>query len=189
MNVFSEALTNKLVRRKIIQAEDYEVYQFGIECFLMKAYHIISYLIMGICFRMTWELLIFIVAFIPLRVYTGGYHAKTPLKCYLISCASVLSAIIVIKNAPLFLVKYSIVWALVVSLVLFIIVPVESNNKPLDDLEKAYYKKKAGIMIMVNLGVVIVSRMFSLENISFIISLSLTYLLGIALTGLVIKDS
>lgn len=189
MNGFSILLTDKLVNKKIIQEEDYEVYRFGIECFIMKACHIISYLVMGLCFRKIWELLIFLITFIPLRVYAGGYHAKTPLRCYIVSCGAVLSAIVMIQNVPLYVMHNSIIWAVVTSLILFIIIPVESSNKPLDDIEKAHYKKKAGIMIIIDLSFVIIFRMFEVHYISFIVSLSLTFELGIALLGKLLRDS
>lgn len=185
----SHHLADRLVQNEIISKEDYEVYRFGIECFIMKAVHIITYLLLGLWLHMLRELVVFLIVFIPLRVYSGGYHAKTPLNCYFVSCGAVLTAIFMMKNAPSFIMNHSIIWAFAVSLLLFIIVPVESSNKPLDSIEKNHYKKKAGIIIMVSLGLVTVLRVFSLNYISYIITLSLTYELGIALFGVVIKDS
>lgn len=185
----SHHLANRLVQNEIISNEDYEVYRFGIECFIMKAVHIITYLLIGLWLHMLRELIVFLIVFIPIRVYSGGYHAKTPLKCYFVSCGAVLTAVFIMKNAPSFIMNNSIIWAFVVSLLLVIIVPIESSNKPLDLAEKIYYKKKARVFITVCLGLVTVLRVFSLNYISFIITLSLTYELGIALIGVAMKDS
>lgn len=189
MEVVSKNLTNILVKREIIKQEDYEVYQFGIECFIVKAFHIISYLTLGAIFHKLWEVLIFLITFIPLRVYAGGYHAKTPLRCYIISCSAVFTAICVMQNVPSFVMPYGIVLAVAASLILLFIIPVEAGNKPLDDIEAVYYKKKAVIMLVSVLGLATVFKLASLNYISFIISLSLVYELGIALAGKALNDS
>jgi len=183
INLVTEILVNRLVKKKIISEKEIEIYQFGIECFIMKACHIISYFIIAICFHMVLELLIFLMTFMPLRVYAGGYHANTPVKCYIVSCFAVLSAMCLIYLMPTQIIQYSIRMALVVSFVLLIIVPVESRNKPLDEAEKIYYKRKAGIIIIIELGMVIIFRMLLWNYISFIIALGMTYELGLALAG------
>lgn len=179
----SESFAKRLVKKEIIAGEDIEAYQFGIECFIMKAFHLISYFLIAVFFHMVLEMFVFLIAFTPLRIYSGGYHAKTPLKCYLISCCTVLSVMCLIRFAPLYIIQYSLILAMVVSVVLLIIAPVETSTKPLDETEKKYYKKKAGIMIMTDLGMVLIFGMFISTYISFIITLSLAYELGIALIG------
>jgi len=179
----AEILVNRLVKKEIISGKDIEVYQFGIECFIMKACHIISYFIIAICFHMVLELLIFLMTFMPLRVYAGGYHANTPMKCYIVSCFAVLSVMCLIHLMPTYIMQYSIIVALVVSFVLLIIVPVESRNKTLDETEKIYYKRKAMMLIMIEVGIVIIFRILLWNDISFIIALGMTYELGVALAG------
>ncbi len=179
----SESFARRLVKKEIITGQDIEVYQFGIECIIMKACHLISYFLIAVFFHMVLEVFVFLIAFIPLRVYSGGYHAKTPLKCYLISCCTILSVMCLIRFTPLYIIQYSSIIAMVVSVILLMIAPVETSTKPLDETEKRYYKKKAGIMIMADLGLVLIFGMFLSTYISFIITLSLAYELGIALIG------
>ncbi|WFR59865.1 accessory gene regulator B family protein [Anaerocolumna sp. AGMB13025] len=179
----SKSLANKLVKKNIIAKEDFEVYQFGMETFLMKAFHIISYLVIGAVFFRLPELLVFLAAFIPLRESSGGYHAGTALKCYVMSCATVISFLCFLVFLPDSMMEYSLVLALAASLFLFLIVPVETGNKPLEDAERTYYKSKAGFIIIIEFGLVLIFRMVEWKELSFILALSLGYELVIALAG------
>ena len=183
----AERLTNRLIKNNIIKQEDFDIYQFGIENFIMKACHIVSYLILGICFKLVPELLIFLAAFIPLRENSGGYHAKTPLKCYIVSCGTVITYLCLMRFLPNDIMEYSSILALASSLVLFIIIPVESENKPLDETEMAYYKSKAGFLIIIELALVLIFRLLLWSELSFIIALSLFYELFVALAGIYTK--
>jgi accessory gene regulator B len=175
--------------KNIIKNEDIEVYQFGIETFLMKAFHILSYLVIGAAFLRLPELLVFLAAFIPLRESSGGYHAGTPFKCYVLSCTTVVSFLCLLVFLPAGMLEYSLLLALAASLFLFLIVPVETDNKPLEDAERTYYKSKAGFIIIIEFGLVLVFRMAEWKELSFIIALSLVYELVIALAGLYVKRS
>ncbi|MGB8455008.1 MAG: accessory gene regulator B family protein [Anaerocolumna sp.] len=185
----SESLTNRLVTNNIIKMEDYEIYQFGIENFMMKAGHIVSYIIIGLLFQLLPELLVFLTVFIPLRENAGGYHAKTPLKCYILSCCTVLTLLCIICFITESMMEFSIVLAVVSSLVLFLIAPVDTENKPLDEAELTYYKSKAGFIIIIELGLVLIFRMLLWNELSFIVALSLTYELLIVLAGILVKVS
>jgi accessory gene regulator B len=180
----SEYVVRKLRESNIIKEEDIELYQFGIESFLMKACHLISYLVIGLLFGRLPELLLFLAAFIPLRECSGGYHAKTPLRCYILSCCTVIAFLCLITFVPGNRIPYGLFLALVSSFVLYFIVPVETENKPLSDTEVIHYKRKARLMIGAELGLTIAFYLVSWYVFSLILSLSLTFELIIALAGL-----
>lgn len=185
-NKASECLTRKLVNKNIIKKEEVEIYQFGIANFMMKAIHLISYTIIGFAFRQLPALIVFLAAFIPLRECSGGYHAKTPFRCYIISCITVASFLCLLLFLPQGS-KYSILIGVFSSLILFPAVPVESENKPLSDAEKTYYKSKAGFIIIIELCLVFTFKMLGWNKLSYVLALSLVYELIIALAGLCSK--
>lgn len=183
----SECLAGKLAKSNVIEEEDLEVYQFGIESFIMKVCHFISYVAIGLLFHRLPQLLLFLAAFIPLRECSGGYHARTPLKCYILSCGTVITFLCLYLFMPVDKTQYSIILAVISSLILFFIVPVETENKPLSEAERTYYKSKAGFIIIIELALVLIFRMVSWNELSFILAMSLTYELMIALAGLSTK--
>ncbi len=76
----------KMQTGKLVDEEEIEIYQFGIECMLLKVVHIVSYLLIGICMRELLSLLVSGSILIPLRRKAGGFHAKTRMGCYIFSC-------------------------------------------------------------------------------------------------------
>lgn len=184
INKISESLTDVLVKKEVISKDEYEIYQFGIDCFIMKSIHIISYFILALIFHKLPELAVFLIAFIPLREYAGGYHAKTSLKCYFVSCIAVISYLILISyiNQDIFI--YSYIIAIVASILILLIAPVETSNKPLDEKEKTVFKKRACLLTVVELSLVILLWVTKFYQMSFIISIGLFYVLCIAFIGI-----
>lgn len=183
----SESLTNRLISVGVIKSEDFEIYQFGIENTILKLIHLASYIALGLIFGRLPELIIFLVAFIPLREYSGGFHAKTPLRCYVVSCITVFTLLLIMRFAPLGLMNYSIPIALVGSFLLFLVIPVEAKDKPLDESEKIYYKSKGGFLILLALILTLLFKMLNLDKIGFILSLAIIYEMIIAIAGKYIK--
>jgi Membrane protein putatively involved in post-translational modification of the autoinducing quorum-sensing peptide len=188
MGSISERLSERLLQREIIKEEELDLYRYGIECFGMKACHVITYLIIGLCFHRVMEVLVFLAAFIPIRIYAGGYHAKTPLKCYVVSCCAVVSVLFVIQFVPSFFIQNNTIGAVVAGILLIVIAPVQSANKPLDEAERIHYKYMTGLMVMIVLCTAIIFRIFLSDYISFILTLSLVYELGVAIIGKVLSE-
>lgn len=99
-----------------------------------------SALIIGWIFGVVLEIAAFMAAYIPLRSFTGGYHAKTPLRCYFFSVVMLIIVSIGIKyySAP----DLAYVIAFLAGLFIVVILsPIEDKNKPLDETENKIYKK------------------------------------------------
>lgn len=184
----SVSLTNRLVSAGIVKSEDFEVYLFGIENTILKLIHMVSYVTLGIMLGKLPELVVFLAAFIPLREYSGGFHAKTPLRCYIVSCFTVFTVLFILRVVPDAMLNYSIPISLVGSLLLFLVIPVEAKEKPLDESEKIYYKSKGGFLILLILVLTLVFIILDWDKIAFILSLSLAYEMFIALVGKYIKS-
>lgn len=50
----------------------------------------------GFTFGMVWQSVLFTAAYMTLRVYAGGYHAPTQLRCYILSFIMVVTALLLI---------------------------------------------------------------------------------------------
>lgn len=186
LNRAANSLANKLVKKGIIQAGDYEVYRFGIETGFLKGLHLLSYAILGLLLGKLPQLIVFLIAFIPLREYSGGYHASTKLKCYIVSCTAIFSMLIILGLFPEAYYGASIYLAIFSGVLLLFLVPVEAIAKPMDDSEKIYYKSKAGFTIVLLLTISLFFFMFQQMRYSFILALGLFYELIAAIAGKVI---
>ncbi len=93
---------------------------------------------------------IFEIAYYPLRIYAGGYHAPTPRACLYLSYFSAIASLLYIFLAPVPVV-FSIGIAVLSVLIVIVCSPVESPNKPLYPEERIYYRKKCIIITIIEL--------------------------------------
>lgn len=144
----SEILTDKLIDMKIINSEEKDIYSYGFKQGLLLLLNIITMIIIGLFFNMIWQSVIFMVAYSMLRIYAGGYHASTPLRCYLFSVVMILAALLLIK-----LISWNGFICFIITTVsgvnIFLTAPVEDANKPLDREEKRNFKKRTNIILII----------------------------------------
>lgn len=86
---YSKSIADKLVQDDIIQETDKIVVEFGLrQLFAVLRSLSITFLI-SFFLNKVLECVIFLLFFWPLRVYAGGYHAKTSQRCLIISVVSI----------------------------------------------------------------------------------------------------
>ena len=167
----AQKITDRLCSQDIIEDADKELYAYGFNMLLTVSLNIISTIIIGLLFGMVFESIAFLVAYIPLRSYAGGYHARTPLRCYIISLL-----LIVLILLTLNLIGESVLALFILSgigtIICVTMSPVEDANKPLDGIEKQVYRKKAMIILAIEIIILIIS-IFALMKLAAVISTSL----------------
>lgn len=144
----SHKIGDNLVRSNVIKEEDAEIYIYGINQILVSVLNVSSALIIGLIFDMLLESVIFMAAYIPLRSFAGGYHAKTPLRCYFTSLTIIFVVLLFFKYVPLNLLLNSGI--LVISLVVCtFLCPVQDSNKPLDCSERQRYRNISVVILFI----------------------------------------
>ena len=85
MNNWADRSGEVFIKTKIVPADDKEILEYGISQGLFLVFNLLIFF--GICcyFKIIIWGFIFLVLFWPLRIYAGGYHAKTRMHCILIS--------------------------------------------------------------------------------------------------------
>lgn len=140
--------------------EEYEVYTFGMEQLLMVLADCFTALLIGIVFGAVVEMLFFVGAFVVIRSYAGGYHASTPLRCYLLTTLINIIALSVMKFIkPDIMILIGLL--AIASIVILIISPVATENKPIDDIECLYYRKKIIIVWGMETVIALICAIFS----------------------------
>lgn len=67
------------------QKDNFDLYEYAVYIILASALHIATIIVLGLFFNLLVESLVFYFSFIAIRKFAGGYHAKTPTRCYIIS--------------------------------------------------------------------------------------------------------
>ena len=147
---FTDRQMEKLLSKKVIPPDDEEIYRYGLQQGMIMLLNLATMILLGLLFHRLLECFIFVVAYIPLRSFAGGYHATTPVRCYLLSiimictvlwvmgwiaCDGLICACLIILSGGL------ILW----------LVPVEDKNKPLDRLERVVYRRRAQRIVVMEI--------------------------------------
>lgn len=75
------SITDFFVRNNIINKEDDEIYAYGFDLMMSGLIGIVLVLITGAMIHRVWMAAIFLILIIPIRMFTGGYHADTHIMC------------------------------------------------------------------------------------------------------------
>lgn len=188
----SERLTQELEENQTIQSKNRDIYQYGIQQGFTILLSFMTTVLIGALCGMLWQSIVFTVAYIPLRSYAGGYHAKTPFRCYLFSIAQITIILLVMRLFAFTNLIYSIL-LLSSSIVIFSISPVADNHKPLDSTEKRVYRKRTLLIGVFEVMCVIICMLFKWQEVAVcltmtIASMSIMLILG-KLKNILIKSS
>lgn len=164
-------VTDWLVVSGNVKEEEKAIYVYGLQQGLLIIANILTTLVIGFIFSMVWQSLIFMIAYLPLRSFAGGYHAKTQLRCYLFSIMLTIMVLLAIKIIPWTI--YVFLWLIMVAgAIIVILAPVEDSNKPLDKKEIAEYKKRTRIILLFECFISVLFLVLGYEAISFCIAIS-----------------
>ena len=131
-----------------IDEEDKEIYLFGFYQGLVFLLNIATALFTGIILDMFLESILFLICFIPLRIFAGGYHAKTQLRCYIMSTATTAVLLYLIDVTQRNMGVYVIILYIIAVCIIWKLAPVQDKNKPLDLDERKKYRKRVHSLLL-----------------------------------------
>lgn len=154
-------VTEVLLRHRIIEEEDREIYSYGLELILSNIINLLTLLILTIVLGTYIESIVFLVFLIPIRLYAGGYHAKTYLRCNLVFIIIYLMIIGGVYATPKenMLIVGSMVMCMS-AIIIYRFAPVESEYNPLSKDETACYAKVSKGIIGIEVIIVIMGFIF-----------------------------
>ena len=180
-NNISARITDSLVEAGAVPTEDKALYEYGIRQGILLVINIATAVLIGLVLGMFWQSIIFLLAYNPVRTYSGGYHARTALLCYLLSIPMMLVVLLGIKMIPWN--GYICAAALICAVVIIVILaPVADPNKPLNEREKIVYKGRARTYSAIFFGAALMLWFVGMRQ----VSLSIVMALGVAAVMLVI---
>lgn len=139
------------------EEEKIEVISFGIKRGKILLFSGAGILLLGCLFNVVRESMVFLLALYSLRIYAGGYHAKTQTRCLALS--------IIIVSIGFGSIKYfsgrgnNILFfgALIAGALIWKLAPVENQNKLLDNREKREYGIKARKVLLCQCLVILIA--------------------------------
>lgn len=178
----SNNIAEQLIENGTIDSENREIYSYGVEQALVMLMNIITTLVIGFCFGMIWQSIIFMIIYLPLRSFAGGYHASTVLRCYIFGIILTITYLCINKYIPDTDFVISII-TVIAGIILFMLAPVETSNKPLDRTELSMYKKRTRIILLSDICIITILLAFDLNSIALCIGIALLVLSFMVILG------
>lgn len=146
-----------LIKHNYLADDDRDLFEYGFFLVLSQLIYSSICLILGLFFGCILECIIFYIAFNLLRKYSGGFHASTELRCFIISTLSIFCSVIFICKLE-FIVSDIVFTMLlfITSAIIVILSPLDTNEKPLSKDERKKYRKYSLIVLCILLIVCIV---------------------------------
>lgn len=172
-----------LIKNKIVDIQQRDIYVYGLEVILLNGSLLLVFLITSLlCGEMInfWAYLIF---FLPLRLFSGGYHAEKSESCFVLSTIMYGISIAVTKFFPMLYLNWKWITAGVISVIVILILsPMVNENNPLTKAQQKRNRIIICVLLAVDLVVFILCCNFNWQIASnelvFIIFDALLLLIG-----------
>lgn len=164
INKLSFRLAEKLLSNGSITENERELYIYSFFILLTQTLYLVLACFFGIIFGCLGESLIFFIAFMFIRKYAGGYHAKTETRCEILSALSIAGCIWLIKISKSYdLCTALLCTALICTVIILISAPLDTPEKPLSKKEFDRFKLITRIVLTVILTLITVSFYFNIR--------------------------
>lgn len=137
-----------------IKAEDRNIYKYGYQVLAEYCLNLSAAVLIAFFFRACGIVLVFTIAYMAVRSYAGGYHAKTTLGCFLMSAIMLIGVILAVRAAAgLEGCGRLLIMEILLLPYIFIKVPIPIKNRPLSENEKRHFGKAARMLCGAELAV------------------------------------
>lgn len=169
LNKVSNKIAEILIKQKIIDKDDIEIYQFGVYQAISFFVNILSTVVILAIYDMFFEGLLFCLFYFLLRCYGGGYHTKSPVYCYVLS----VLLIIVEMNLINYFQQNTFINILIIPsyLIVWILSPIETDNKKLDNLERKVYQGRTRVILLVSILSAIMLYVLNMSTVSLFMAI------------------
>ncbi|MCM1227607.1 MAG: accessory gene regulator B family protein [Clostridium sp.] len=180
----SKRMASFFVRQKIIEKNDEEVYEYGLQLLLSTVLNAVIALLLAISSGTVIPCLFYLSVFVVMRKSAGGFHAKTHFGCCCILIAVLCCFIAFIRLAPTEIYVIVSELSLIISAVtVLLFAPLEHENKPLSDKDKVRLRKISIAYMAVISGSVMLFGMLNLRQIMVSTALGVLTSSGSVLTA------
>lgn len=139
-------LGNLLIENKIIDNAQLGLFNYGLTVAKLLFANLIAAILISLFLDTFFYCILFLIIFPPLRRYSGGFHAGSPIVCFVESQVLVASAQLFAIKLPYFF-KYQyegiLILTVICAIIIFIKSPVYSRYKPLTPAQEKRYGKLA----------------------------------------------
>ena len=156
----SNKITERLAQKSIISEDETELFHYGLFVIFSELSALIYCLFVGTVLKVTLVSALFYVLFLILHRFAGGFHVKTELCCQIITSLIFLMGIVGIKLSVLVNSSCLMVICVFSSVLLVILSPADTPQKPIKPKERVVFKKITLTTVVIGFILVIILNLF-----------------------------
>lgn len=154
----AEDIAFLLIKHKILDIEQRDIYIYGLEVILLNGGLVLMFLTISLLFGVMINFWAYLIFFLPIRIFSGGYHAKTSERCFVLSTVMYGLSIALTKFIPLLYTLWEWRIAGIVSLfVILVMAPLINENNPLSKTQRKRNRIIVYILLVLDLAFFIFS--------------------------------
>lgn len=137
----SHRISQYMISQEVFEEDYLRICQLGIEVMISTMITTVGILFIGYIMSMTLAAILFCLCFTTVRNYAGGYHARTRVRCNLLSWLEAFCVLWFVKRRPEVSSLLLFAEIVVVMVLLLWLAPLENKNKPLSANKKERNRK------------------------------------------------
>lgn len=164
----------RLERKHYISSEEADIISYGLFTLVSKFLYCIICLILSLLFNCWIEGVCFYFAFLFIKKYAGGFHAKTEKKCFIASTLSItVSVMLICISKNIEIIKFILLGISILSYFLIAIYsPCPSDEKRLSEADYKRFALISKLRILLLLILSLISLALNFFNIGVSISVA-----------------
>lgn len=159
---FAKAIVSWLLTHNIIDLDECNIFIYGLEIILLNGSLLMVFSVISILNHQLTCLWCYILFFIPLRIFSGGYHAKSSTICFICSIIIYCISIAIILLFPfLYQIRF---WKMIGTISIIIISrisPLINGNHFLNDNQKKRNKIIVHFIILFDLAAFMICHIYN----------------------------
>lgn len=159
----SQIIADFLIKENIISKEYRDTYIYGFELCISSVISFVFVVLIAIITRMYIECTTFYIVFCVTRLFCGGYHADTYLRCKIMFSAVLLIELLIFQLINNLGFLYWVILYLFSSTIICNFSPVENSNKKLTLKDKRKARRITFVLLFLWLLIMVVIFIYNLS--------------------------
>lgn len=189
MNSLADYLCNKAIAVNAIESEEKDLYVYAFGLLISSTYTWGTFILLGLFFDSLLAALCFMLLFIPLRIFCGGFHRESYSKCYTSSLFLFIAIFFISKVPFLEIVNLGLLIALPLTIwCIWKFAPLEDPNKPLNSHEIIKYSKISKNLLVVDVIIIFLLLLNHINSLILYFSVTALDVIGLLLLIKVVQN-
>lgn len=136
----SNTITTFFFKKNMIETSEIAIFCYGMEVIVSTFVGISTIILISAFLKNISFGILYLLYIVPIRMYVGGYHAKSYLKCNIVFSCFFIIALLCYQNMGLREYKILSYFNLMSTILIFNLAPLENKNKLIEKSKKKIYR-------------------------------------------------